>query len=948
VSPNATVQRLTEFPTLGNVNSKVPSDSVLAVGPTYIVQMVNVSGQIYDKSGNTVGSSFDLGTFFGFSAGSGTDPRVVYDAAAGRFYAAYEGLPAGGDETDVAVSDSSDPRGGWTVYDVANNNGNVLQDQEKLGFTNDKVTLSWNNYDNTKTPAAFLGVVTAVINKSELLAGGTITITTFNQDSGKFQVVPAVSVGSINDQLALWHGEGSTDVHVVTITGVPGVSSVSQSDNSIGIGTADSPPPAAQPSGGDPSITTNDARMLSVVWQNDHLWGDFNVKCTPPGDSTTRACVRYIQINTNGGQNLSTNVNLGMVGGDIYFGSVMLDDQDDLFSALTASSTSIYATAVAFGLPGGNFPATTLGDFYYAGTQAYVCGCGSSGTPPVLNSRWGDYWGIARDPSNTRDVWTVVQAGGFGGGDWGTAMDRVTLSPPTITSVSPTQGPVTGGTTVNIFGTEFTTDGGTSVKFGSNSASSVTWISPTHIQAVSPPGSLGTVDITATTGAGTSDTSSADHFTYIKIPTTTKYTGPTSGDYNDSVTLSAKLTNNLNSQGVSGKTLNFTLGAESCSGTTNGSGIASCSVTPLDVPGGYTVSVSFAGDSVYDPSSDSTAFTVNREDTQVTYTGPLTSHYHDQITAAATLTDPDGGAAIAGKSITFTLGVGDTCTATTNSSGNVSCPITPTQTGSKNIVASFSGDTYYLSSSDTQSFSITPEETTMTYTGATAILAGASGATLTATMVEDGANDSDSDGGSPAPSPAETVTLSIGSQSCTGTTNSSGNVQCTISSVTVPLGPQTVGASFAGDAYYQASSATKTAIVFAFPSSGVFTLGDLTVAGASPSTTVTWWNKDWYLLNSLSGGQAPPPFKGFVVSTTLPNTTPANVCSSAWTTSGGNSPPPPATVPSYMGVIVTKKITKSGNTINGSYFKIVVVKTDPGYAPGPNNSGTGKIVATFC
>jgi len=38
----------------------------------------------------------------------------------------------------------------------------------------------------------------------------------------------------------------------------------------------------------NPTITTNDDRMLSVVWQDNHLWGAFNVKCTPPGDSTTR------------------------------------------------------------------------------------------------------------------------------------------------------------------------------------------------------------------------------------------------------------------------------------------------------------------------------------------------------------------------------------------------------------------------------------------------------------------------------------------------------------------------------------------------------------------------------------------------------------------------------------------------------------------------------------
>jgi hypothetical protein len=166
--------------------------------------------------------------------------------------------------------------------------------------------------------------------------------------------------------------------------------------------------------------------------------------------------------------------------------------------------------------------------------------------------------------------------------------------------------------------------------------------------------------------------------------------------------------------------------------------------------------------------------------------------------------------------------------------------------------------------------------------------------------------------------------------------------------VNVPLGPGTVGASFAGDAFYQAANATKTAIVFAFPSAGVFTLGDLTVSAATPTTTVTWWSENWYLVDILSGGTAPSPFKGFVGAVTLPTTTPAAVCSSSWKTTGGNSPPPPSTVPSYMGVIVATKITKSGHAINGDYVKIVVVKTDPGYSPGPQNAGTGTIVATFC
>jgi hypothetical protein len=47
-------------------------------------------------------------------------------------------------------------------------------------------------------------------------------------------------------------------------------------------------------------------------------------------------------------------------------------------------------------------------------------------------------------------------------------------------------------------------------------------------------------------------------------------------------------------------------------------------------------------------------------------------------------------------------------------------------------------------------------------------------------------------------------------------------------------------------------------------------------------------------------------------------------------------------------VFVASNITKSGSTINGNYIKIVVVKTNPGYAPGPMNSATGMTVATFC
>jgi alpha-tubulin suppressor-like RCC1 family protein len=86
---------------------------------------------------------------------------------------------------------------------------------------------------------------------------------------------------------------------------------------------------------------------------------------------------------------------------------------------------------------------------------------------------------------------------------------------PTVTKVEPNHGSPSGGTTVTITGTGFT--GTTAVKFGASNGASFKVSSPTSITAVSPKamGAL-TVDVTVTTPAGTSPTSSADRFTYMK------------------------------------------------------------------------------------------------------------------------------------------------------------------------------------------------------------------------------------------------------------------------------------------------------------------------------------------------------------------------------------------------------------------------------------------------
>ena len=326
--------------------------------------------------------------------------------------------------------------------------------------------------------------------------------------------------------------------------------------------------------------------------------------------------------------------------------------------------------------------------------------------------------------------------------------------------------------------------------------------------------------------------------------------------------------------------------------------------------------------------------------TSVTYTGATSGDFNDAATVSATLRDGASNP-LSGKTIDFTLNGTETCSGTTNGSGSASCSITPGELAGPYTVAASFGDTtdpVYATSSTTSPFTVTLEEDTTTYTGPTVILQGASGVTLQGTLLEDGVT----------PIAGRTLTLAIGGQSCTGTTNGSGVASCPVVFVG-PLGPEPLLASFTSDGYYQSSSDTsKTAIVFSFPSRGAFTLGDRTVALATPTTTVTWWADTWGQLNVLTAGGAPPSFKGFAATVSLPTSTPPAVCGGAWTTFPGNSPPPTADVPAYMGVLVTSGVTKVGNGVSGNTVHIVVVKVDPGYAPSPGSHGTGTIVGSYC
>ena len=107
------------------------------------------------------------------------------------------------------------------------------------------------------------------------------------------------------------------------------------------------------------------------------------------------------------------------------------------------------------------------------------------------------------------------------------------VSPPTVTKITPANGPTKGGTAVTISGTNFL--GSVSVAFGATPATSVHVLSATQITATSPSGS-GTVYVTVSAAGGSSSSTGRSRFTFVAAPTITKVT-PDSGSVKGDTTV---------------------------------------------------------------------------------------------------------------------------------------------------------------------------------------------------------------------------------------------------------------------------------------------------------------------------------------------------------------------------------------------------------------------------
>jgi uncharacterized repeat protein (TIGR02543 family) len=190
-----------------------------------------------------------------------------------------------------------------------------------------------------------------------------------------------------------------------------------------------------------------------------------------------------------------------------------------------SSTTSVTAVSPATGSTSGGTVVEISGtNFSSSSTVAFGA---NAATDVSFNSTTGKL--TATSPAGTGTVNVRVTTAGSQSAT-ATANQFVYTANVEVTAISVAFGPTTGGTEVQISGTNFTS--ASTVAFGSNAATNVSYNSTTGRLTATSPAGTGAVSVRVTTSSTTSADVEQDNFTFFAPPTITglsRTTGPNGG-----------------------------------------------------------------------------------------------------------------------------------------------------------------------------------------------------------------------------------------------------------------------------------------------------------------------------------------------------------------------------------------------------------------------------------
>lgn len=407
----------------------MPPDNTIGVGPSNVLAAVNADLAGYSRAGAQQFRWANMTTLFSPVMppnASLFDPRVAYDHYANRWIvvvAARRQNPPGS-WIMVGVSQGTDPAGPYWIWalDSALDGATLTNnwaDFPMLGFDTRGIYLGLSMF---AIGGGFQYAKIRILNKAELYAGGTGTSHLMrwydfwglrNPDGSlAFTVQPAVhfrrrggnpSAFLVN---ALWPSGASLTLWTLSSPlafwtgGTPGLAATAVACRSY-----DLPPDAIQ-QGTDVRIETNDSRLLNAVFQYAggvrRLWTCQTSRHTWPGESEARSAVQWYEIDVPTASVVQQN-RYGVAGSYYYFPAIHTDASRNAHLVFGRSGASEFAQLRQTGRRVNDAQGSLQGSaLIQAGQGIYTRG------------RWGDYFGICRDPADTSQVWMYGEYAGTG------------------------------------------------------------------------------------------------------------------------------------------------------------------------------------------------------------------------------------------------------------------------------------------------------------------------------------------------------------------------------------------------------------------------------------------------------------------------------------------------------------------------------------------------------
>lgn len=432
-APTLTVTHVTPGLNDSSSGGYEPPDVTLAAGPGFVMELVNLAARTWrtDTGAPQQLTTQTLAAFFGSGNDRLTDPRVLYDAPSGRWFASIS--DADTNSVLLAVSRATDPSSGWSLYSYS---ASGCADQPRLGVADGVVVLAadiFTSCDEGLSPA--LGNELWIVNKEQLVAGAASpAFTTYGPDRSYESLAPVQSMSSTSTEYVVGVDNPASRVaHLLTVDGVPPAAVRVQEAASLPISPLSSPPPAQQPRTGtrrrQPSIETNDDRVLDSVWENGKLWFSANSGCTPAGDTALRSCARVIEIAT-ATRSVDWDTDFGDAGSHLFFPALRPDAAGNLVIVYGESGVAVLPQLVVIGrAPDGSLTTPRV--------IAQSAGQHEGG-------RYGDYFGAARDPVHPELVWVAGEQGVDvqGARGWATSLAAVQVTsvgvaPPAVRGLVP-------------------------------------------------------------------------------------------------------------------------------------------------------------------------------------------------------------------------------------------------------------------------------------------------------------------------------------------------------------------------------------------------------------------------------------------------------------------------------------------------------------------------------